>query len=496
MKKLGKNKHKVFLYLFCIFLMLISSGFTSPLYPHYIGVDCSFFLIIARGIICGKIPYIDLFDHKGPIFFWMEAIGYLFGGRTGVFVFQCILLICDLFIIDRITELFHADFSVGALSFVSVFFTLFQHGNLTEEFCTPMILAALYYELKFLLSENEKHSPFMAYCYGIILGLLAFIRLNNAIVPCALLLCIAIVLIQKKQWGNLLGNILCGILGLATVTFPVCFYYYRHGALYDMLYGTFLHNLIYAKNNTHYPIMSSFLYYLVLYLPGICASIIFWTKWKTERNRVYISLLFATVLTYGMLVYTNVYMHYFMLGLPLFVVSVAVIGGKRSVTEVWKNNIGPFFRKPRIKIRDAGAVPVLTVFIIVMYMGLSVLSVCPAVYKTFLTDIAYDEYKQIQTGSAVIPEEERDSVIAYGVLANYYYHADIIPCYKYFTMQKWMTTEKVNVYQEFMRYLTNEHPLWVVTYDGEKDLTINKILEKNYSCKLSDGIYSYYRYNN
>lgn len=496
MKKLGKIRQKAFLYFSCIPLMLICSGFTSPLYPHYIGLDCSVFLIMAKGITNGKIPYIDLFDHKGPIFYLMETIGYLFGGRTGVFFFQCVLLILDLFIIDRIFELFNAGFLVATVSFLSLFFTLFQHGNLTEEFSTPLILAIVYYELKFLLSKNEKHSLFAAYFYGIILGLLAFIRVNNAIVPCALLLCIVIILIHKNQWSNLLGNIISGLLGLVTVTFPICFYYYRHNALYDLLYATFLYNLIYAKNNTHYPIMSSFLYYLVLFMPGICAIVIFYTKWKIERNRAYSSLLFTTVMTYGMLAYTNVYMHYFVLGIPLFVISVAAVGSNSSIVEIWDNRAVPYFRELCKIISDLGVIHILTVSVVVIYIGLSAVSVCPAIYKTYLTDVAYDEYKQIQTGASVIPEDERDSVIAFNVLANYYYHADINPCYKYFTLQNWFTTEKVNVHDEFMQYLINEHPLWVVIQDDETDITLNKILEINYSCQLSDGTYSYYRYNN
>lgn len=73
--------------------MLICAGFTSPLYPHYAGRDSSTFLLLARGILDGRIPYLDLFDHKGPVFYWMEALGYFFGGRTGVFFLQCIPLL-------------------------------------------------------------------------------------------------------------------------------------------------------------------------------------------------------------------------------------------------------------------------------------------------------------------------------------------------------------------------------------------------------------------
>ena len=356
----------------------------------------------------------------------------------------------------------------------------------------PLMLAGLYLELKFLNSQQAKHAPWVAYFYGIILGSLAFIRLNNAVVLCALLLCIAISLMQKKQYVNLLNNMALGLLGLATVAVPVCMYFYRRGALDDMLYATFLHNLIYAQNKTHDPIFSTnFLHYLILFLPGICSFIIFLNKWKAEKCRVYASLLVATVLTYTMLAYTNIYAHYFMLGLPLFLVAVAVWEGDNSVINVW-NRATMIFSKEKNKANSA--ISALLVLTTVIFAGLSAYSACAPIYKTYLTDIAYDEYAQVQKGVSVIPEEERNSVICYDILANYYYHADLVPCYKYYTLQKWMTTDKVNVNEEFMKYVADEHPLWVVIPNGESNQELMRILESFYSCKSMDSIYSYYRY--
>lgn len=491
-EKLKKPTWKLVYFLACIVLMLICAGFTSPLYPHYTGLDSSMFLITAKGIVNGKVAYADLFDHKGPVFFWIEALGYACGGRTGVWLLECLLAILDLLLLDRLCALFHAKRSTVIVPTAAVFFYLFQHGNLTEELSMPLILLGLYLELKFLASEEEKHSPLIGFVYGIILGLLAFIRLNNAIILCALLLCIAIVLIHNKQWGNLLNNLFLGILGLAVVTVPVCLYYYRHGALDDMLYATFLHNLIYAKNDTHDPILSAkILYYLILFAPGIYACIVYLKRWRSERSRAYASLLFATGLTYAMLAYTNVYAHYFMLGLPLFAVAVAVGEGDRSFADVWKNAV---LIASKEKGKAKGTMSAFLILLTVVFAGMSAYSACAPIYKTYLTDIAYDEYAQVQKGVSVIPEEERDSVIAYDILANYYFHADIVPCYKYYTLQKWMTTDKVNVDGEFLNYVAEDHPMWVIIPTDENSEGIRNVLAKEYSCELSDDVYSYYRY--
>lgn len=495
MKKIKENKRFLFYFLIGSFLMLICSGYSSPLYPHYIGLDTSMFYTIAKGLLEGKIAYIDLFDHKGPVFFWLEAVGYFFGGRTGVFCFQCLLLIFDIILLDKISFLFRADRRIVFLPFFSMFFYMFQHGNLTEEFSTPLILAGIYLELKYLLSQNEKHSPLIAYFYGLLLGLLAFIRLNNAVVLCGLLLGIIVTLIFKKQWRNLLTNLFSGILGIATVSAPICYYYYRNNALYDMLYGTFLHNLVYAKNSTHDPILSaSFPYYMLLLFTGVFAGAVFLIKWISEKNRAYLSLLFTTILTYSMLAYTNANLHYFMLGIPLFAIAAAVIGSNKSITEI-RNTVEMLFcRKKSVKNQTNEIISVVLMIFTITYTLLSAYSACAPIYKTYLNRVAYNEYAQVQEGISVIPEDERSSVIAYCTLPHFYYHADIVPCYKYFTLQKWMTSEKVNTDLEFKKYLINEHPLWVITRTGNDDAAMSAILSRLYTCKWSDRTYSYYRY--
>ena len=498
----GKRKQKLILYGIFMLLMLVCAGFTSPLYPHYTGQDSSIFLVIARGIINGKVPYRDLFDHKGPVFYWMEALGCFFGDRTGVFVIQCLLLGLDLAMIDRISALFDGDFPAAAFSFASVFFILFQHGNLTEEFSTPFVFLALFHELRFLKSEEKKHPPENGFLYGLILGILAFIRLNNAVVVCALLLCIAITLAADKQWGNLLANAGLGILGLAAVTLPVCLYYYSQGALYDMLYGTFLKNFLYARDNAHISVFQAPLFYFCLFLPGICSFAVFLRKWKEERNRVYLSLMTAVVLTWGMLSYTNSYVHYFMLGIPLFTTAAAVSGQDiRALYTYLKETLFPKEGKKERDADKAGRAPglrkgcaVFLLIVTVLYAGNAACMACAPIYKTYLTDIARDEYEKVQTAVSVIPPEERDSCIAYNVIANFYYHSDIIPCCRFFALQKWMSTDLVDADREFMDFLKREHPLWVVLNFYGKDKEVVDILSENYSVVYYDELYLICRY--
>ena len=76
---------KYFIYLLIsIFMILILSKSTSPLYDGSYTIDSSVFQLIGKGILEGYIPYVDLFDHKGPILFFIQALGILINKNIGI----------------------------------------------------------------------------------------------------------------------------------------------------------------------------------------------------------------------------------------------------------------------------------------------------------------------------------------------------------------------------------------------------------------------------
>ena len=82
--------------------MFFFSAYTSPLYPNYYGADSALFTLLGKGISEGKIIYKDLFDHKGPILFFIEAAGYSMGKTTGIFILQCLFGIINLAVLYNI----------------------------------------------------------------------------------------------------------------------------------------------------------------------------------------------------------------------------------------------------------------------------------------------------------------------------------------------------------------------------------------------------------
>ena len=56
-----------------LFLLFFSTS-TSPLYKDYQD-DSAIFITVGKMLKDGKVLYKDIFDHKGPVFFFIEYIG-------------------------------------------------------------------------------------------------------------------------------------------------------------------------------------------------------------------------------------------------------------------------------------------------------------------------------------------------------------------------------------------------------------------------------------
>ena len=76
----------------CIFGSLLLA--TSFLYENWFPLDNAIFQIIGRGWVEGKIPYVDLWDQKGPLIYFINALGYwLTGNQTGIFLIEILISI-------------------------------------------------------------------------------------------------------------------------------------------------------------------------------------------------------------------------------------------------------------------------------------------------------------------------------------------------------------------------------------------------------------------
>src|SRR5665647_3725729 len=236
-----------------VFLLFYSYS-TSPLYSNNFGVlDSSLFMLIGKGITKGYMPYLDLFDHKGPILFFIEAFGWLImPNRLGNFFIHWVFMVANLTLIFKIGQLFlNKKWSwVPIIFFLLILTVTFEGGNLTEEYSLPFLFLPLYLSLKSLKEESNgkaQHPPLYALIYGICFTLIIFIRLNNAVLIGAIVLAIMIHLISNKEYRNFFDNVLTFLGGAIFVFSAIAIYFLINHAFGEMLYATFLFNFKYAE---------------------------------------------------------------------------------------------------------------------------------------------------------------------------------------------------------------------------------------------------------
>lgn len=459
------------------FLLLFSSS-TSPLHPNTYGADSAFYRFLGTMICKGKVLYKDVWDNKGPLLFFIQALGALKGTKNAdlslIFILQIISLTVSgwfaLFTYREINgqknhSVFFALFFLNALA---VFGKTIESGNLSEEWCLPFISCSLYCFAKYAdQSQNHPcHPKKYAFIHGICLASIAFIRINNAVSIFAGLLTVCIFLIRKREWKNLSENLLTGLIGIAAVILPIFIYFISKSALRDMLYAVFGYNLKYtAHGNSHdYFGMEDM---LQRFLPIASSFGIILISVIRSRTVRFIDLLAFTVSAVNgiMLWNSNIYLHYFTVYIPVFLFVL--------ILYVHKHNI-------------PGILIVCLVLAFFICRDFEVIS------GTGLPDQTPEHYPF----AASIPEEEKDSAIAVWVSPEIYLNSGIIPVSRYCAYQFIHFGVDPGMKEEFLHDLREKQPKWIILLKGYEDLydpEIRELVNRKYAKVWEERDVSYFR---
>ncbi len=235
----------------CIFI-LTASSWTSPLFPNAYGYDCAWYSLMGRAITQGKVPYVDYFDLKGPVFFFCEALGQaLIPGRNGVFILQCVSISLTAILIIRTAGLYVGPaLSAAVLTlFYFFYFYLLWGGNTVEELFLPVNMLAVYLCLDFfrrLKAGGEISVKAPAFLYGVGFGMLLFSKVTAAapLIACVLttLICLFTTdtgLYRRDNWRLIGMSALYFLVGLSALSLPVLTYFGLRKALHRMLFACF-----------------------------------------------------------------------------------------------------------------------------------------------------------------------------------------------------------------------------------------------------------------
>lgn len=463
---------------------LLFSPSTSPLYSDW-GYDSAMFQTIGKYWAQGHLPYVELFDHKGPIIFFINALGYALGGRGGVFVIQVLCLaVSEYFAFRMLRMRLKPKWSlILTLALPLAFSATWQEGNTTEEYILPLLFASYYSMLLWLdgLGQGRYgHKASAAFLYGLSFAFALLTRVTNALGVCVGTAFIVVYLAVKGQWKNLFYNALAFIGGSAALILPFCLYFYRHGALYDMWYGTVIYNFSYMSS--HKDALSFSLVEFLLYVRRcLCGfALVFAALWGLlfgrESKLSCLMWLLVSAASVAFLYGQNAYDHYATVLLPLFVLAVCELDGKR-------------FKGAAAKLTGAVCV-LMCVFVLTSSVYKS--------YKAFITeqpDHAYEYYgDEYHSLLALIPEEGRESFIAIDCPRRIYLENDLRPSFRFFTLQTWMGLNSQELQDMICEELEASSVQWLLMMDMAQERLPDIIREKYELTAVSEkGVYQLYK---
>lgn len=153
-------------------LTLLIMGYSNSPLCEYIGEDGGIFLLMGKNLIHGGTLYSDLFDHKGPVIFWLNAIPQLFiKGTFGVWLLELAFLITSAMLIYRTGKLLVAKrpAMIAPIIYVGMMGILFNGGNCTEEYSNFFTIILIYIFVKWQKSGiiPRIDTSILGFCFAI-----------------------------------------------------------------------------------------------------------------------------------------------------------------------------------------------------------------------------------------------------------------------------------------------------------------------------------------
>lgn len=379
-----------FLLVSFLFVTLFSRA-TSFLYV-FEGADPSIFKQMGLALLRGKVLYVDYFDNKGCLLYFIHALGLGLGGDFCILLMQALSLTVTLVIWDKLLalgkNLRQRNLCLGiALLLLACFYGA---GDQTQEWCLPWISYPLLVFVRAYRNKSEITSG-QWMLTGLCLGVITFIQVNNACAFLGFVLYYWIQCLSGKAFRPLFRSVGCFAAGWLMVAVPCVLYFYvkdgGHG-VYEMVYATFLSNLEYIGVQ-HWVQWFHGVPYLLFLLAFLALNLVMLRRQKG----LLVPFLIAWVLFVG--TFGRLCNNFYLIAiLPLCVVSMTVLD---------------FVRKKRIKVA-----------LIALLMGCSVFMGSIAFFHVINDLVLQNEkevaiYEDFHRCIANIPENERDSIYNYNL---------------------------------------------------------------------------------
>ena len=241
---------KILLLLFAVLLITVFST-CSFLYPLNPWDDANVYMTIGNAMLGGKELYVDIFDHKGPVLFFLHEWSAMLSRSSFVGIYLLEIVCCYFYLLYsyKIMRLFAPSSSPFHLFTLSLFLGIitytsdfFSYGDSVEEFALPIFAHSLYHMLRFV-RDREVPSRFQSFMMGLGVAVLFWMKFNLLFFYAGGLLVLLYIAWKHEQMKEFWTIIWWAFLAAAAVTAGVLAYFAVHGTMEALWESYFMVNI-------------------------------------------------------------------------------------------------------------------------------------------------------------------------------------------------------------------------------------------------------------
>lgn len=223
---------------------------TNPFTDSAFG-DPTWFAYIARMWLKGHVPFLEYFDHKGPMIFFLNMLGLAITDSTyiGIWLIEMLFLAFSIKVVySYVNEFCGKIEAVVTAAFVTAcMLKLTSPCDSIESFAYPIVTYCL---IRFvtILKRGSHVTRFDAFAFGLAFMGLFLLKANLVSVAFVIAAFYLQDWYQSREPKRFFVNSGLTFLGMLTLFVPFVTYFYCKDALYDLWYCAIEYNLSYASN--------------------------------------------------------------------------------------------------------------------------------------------------------------------------------------------------------------------------------------------------------
>lgn len=235
-----------------LLILLIAAGILLPLSPIYRPIpsdDPSVYLYVGQRMLEGGVPYLDAWDHKQPLTYFLFALGQaisphaLWGMWLIELVFLCAAGIFGLRLLEKLTP-HPVGFVSTALALLAL--TPILWGYSLEELALPFQILTLYALARILLTGRADKQLLFYTLIGALTAACFFLKQSLVAAGVSALIYLVLRMFALREW-RILRGLAAALGGFCATAALVILYLALNGALPAYRDAAFGFNLLYSN---------------------------------------------------------------------------------------------------------------------------------------------------------------------------------------------------------------------------------------------------------